>query len=1207
MSSLPLQVHEVLEQEYVSMYGPLGEERPSADYTPDQITDRNWACTILAICGFPPASDEGSAIAATLNGIVSATGAETIAKLERSPSMTSEGKLLIAQYEAHQELTNRDADATRELNRRILDEAFTGAVQPLRDLRLGHVYTLLHTRAKTHDRARSALCISGGGIRSATFALGVIQGLATTKILSKFDYLSTVSGGGYIGGWLSSWARRHPQGIAGVQADLIRSDTAAPSRDEVPKTKLEPEPQPVRHLREYSNYLSPKLGLTSGDTWTMLSLYVRNLLLNLLVIVPVLAAALAMPRAYAFLLQNSRHAAPVMLLGSTLLLLLIGFGYLAATRPVAHQGAKKNTDGRFFSFCVIPLAFAGTGISVFWANVNGTENLALFRSGIPLAGAIGALLSMTVWPFSIYYIRLIKRDRANLTWRRFGYEALGTVVGVGITLALFFLIATEVFPDPIQAVPDTATLHPLLRALASSVPWGEVYVCLSVPIVMVIFFIQASIFVGLSGKVNDDYDREWWGRAGAWLLIAAFGIAAFSLIAVFGPVALYQAPVILGSVGGGTGLIAALLGFGSSTPANKKQKEDAGVVGKASNISLALAAPLFVVFFLALIALGTTWLLQKMGGQKMDPEHEFASQFVATVTMQDTVPVLGVPSENRTMSAPLISLAAIRATNHLNVIHNTEAWHLVLVAGALGIASLLSRCIGVNKFSMHALYRNRLIRAYLGASRYVRDPDTFTGFDERDDFKIHQLRPELLWGSSIKQVIKFYAIIQTIPAIAGSLPAQLKDAIARKDHSGAVIHKLVEHLNELLADPKTRLEHPDAAWAESYPPSIRNRAALDAFAGETLSAMARPKDAPPDEGARAPLHVVNVCLNLVTGENLAWQQRKAESFTISPLHSGSVFLGYRKTEDYGGEDGGVSLGTAVTISGAAASPNMGYHSSPAMAFLLALFNVRLGWWLGNPGPVGQKVYGLEHPTTNLAPLFAEVTGNTNDKYPWVYLSDGGHFENLGLYEMVLRRCHYIVLSDAGADPEFVFEDLGNAIRKIRTDLGVPIDIEHLDMRARCSGAEFGKGSYVATATIRYSAIDKDGVDGKLIYVKPGLYEHDFFPRDVYNYARESNAFPHESTADQFFSESQFESYRALGRHAINEICGVYPSKKQSSWRLEPRTFSSVGAFAERTFDLHRPPQAPPSLDHVIQDGVGKVAAAMTHVASIWADKSRPVT
>ena len=197
----------------------------------------------------------------------------------------------------------------------------------------------------------------------------------------------------------------------------------------------------------------------------------------------------------------------------------------------------------------------------------------------------------------------------------------------------------------------------------------------------------------------------------------------------------------------------------------------------------------------------------------------------------------------------------------------------------------------------------------------------------------------------------------------------------------------------------------------------------------------------------APLHVINTALNLVATRNMAWQQRKAEPFTFSPISVGSWRLGYLPTQDYGGSKG-VTVGTAMAISGAAFNPNMGYNSSPLVTLLMTFFNARLGWWLPNPlwphlrkWPTGRKTrhfLGRNGPKWALMPLLNEALGNTDDSYKWIELSDGGHFENLGLYEMVLRRCRHIIVVDADADSEFQFEDLGNAIRKIEIDLGVPI-------------------------------------------------------------------------------------------------------------------------------------------------------------------------
>jgi hypothetical protein len=201
--------------------------------------------------------------------------------------------------------------------------------------------------------------------------------------------------------------------------------------------------------------------------------------------------------------------------------------------------------------------------------------------------------------------------------------------------------------------------------------------------------------------------------------------------------------------------------------------------------------------------------------------------------------------------------------------------------------------------------------------------------------------------------------------------------------------------------------------------------------------------------------------------------------------------------------------------------------------LLTLFNARLGWWLGNPGDAGDQTFQRPYPRFAVGPMLAEAFGLTDENKRYVYLSDGGHFENLGLYEMVLRRCHLIVVSDAGCDPNCDFEDLGNAIRKIRIDLGVPITLRQVLIYPR-SLVEPGK--YCAVGTIQYSCVDGAAAeDGVLLYLKPAFYGAE--PVDVLNYARTNQTFPHETTADQWFSESQFESYRMLGRYVIEETLG----------------------------------------------------------------------
>ncbi len=279
---------------------------------------------------------------------------------------------------------------------------------------------------------------------------------------------------------------------------------------------------------------------------------------------------------------------------------------------------------------------------------------------------------------------------------------------------------------------------------------------------------------------------------------------------------------------------------------------------------------------------------------------------------------------------------------------------------------------------------------------------------------------------------------------------------------------------------------------------------------------------------RGPYPIINTAINLVSGSDLAWQERKAASFSFTPRHTGYEFPGhggFRPTDKYGG---GVSLGTAMAISGAAASPNMGHHSSPSTALMMTIFNVRLGWWAGN---TTRRAWTSTGPRCGLCYLIKETLGLTAADTDYVYLSDGGHFENLAVYELVRRRCRFIVVCDAGQDAGMDFDDLGNLIRKCRTDFGVDIRINVDSIR----GGDDGKSRWhCAVGTIRYDLVDgPDASPGTLVYIKPSLTGDE--PNDVSNYASRNPKFPHQSTADQWFGESQFESYRRLGQHIAEAV------------------------------------------------------------------------
>ncbi len=149
------------------------------------------------------------------------------------------------------------------------------------------------------------LALSGGGIRSATFNLGVLQGLAgltQTGLLKYLDYLSTVSGGGYIGSWFAAWVSRAPGRLEEVEKQLRprRIDQASPAGNSPPQGGPA-EPGPIFHLRRYSNYLSPRLGFLSADVWVLWASYLRNLLACQLVLLPTAVGVLLLSRLFLLL------------------------------------------------------------------------------------------------------------------------------------------------------------------------------------------------------------------------------------------------------------------------------------------------------------------------------------------------------------------------------------------------------------------------------------------------------------------------------------------------------------------------------------------------------------------------------------------------------------------------------------------------------------------------------------------------------------------------------------------------------------------------------------------------------------------------------------------------------------------------------------------------------------------------------------------
>ena len=1221
-SVLPLNIFHVLEEEYVALHHALPAGHPGFDFTSDQIVTGNE--TLIpedlanAAGGRSGATACGRYLASLLGGQWTETRLRALSVpelvavlndlLKRSDlydAWPSTGAALRPETQEYIRLyfdvlseKLRGEDLVR-FHRLLLEDAYPTALKRLNDVRMAAIV------ARIHETPTAALCLSGGGIRSGTFSLGVLQALARRGLLPRMSYLSTVSGGGYIGSWLTAWCHRHVGRLSGVIDELTKA----------PGPKLEPEPEPLRQLREYASFMAPRPSLTSADVWSFVAIYVRNLLINWAALIPLLLAALLVPRIVAALFY-ARHVEsgaawyPGAQVGKSAELAWVFYGLLAAgfalsvlavlyvtiNRPsradllVPRSWWRRHREQRhFLQLALLPAVLAGLCLSTFWAWA---------RAGDPplppdlLAPVVKWVTRRPLWLVLLVlaiavYVLAILLAAVSLRNRPRGPDWVAAgFTGGGGGLLTWLLLQHTAFNAP---VPPPGYVNTT----------GAWYATLAVPAYLMILFGGIVAFVAATSKRRaatwgktwfsiEDEDREWLGRCGGWLFLTAVGWAALSALVIFGPLVLLLSPKILGGLGGISGLAAAIGGKSALTPATDKDASARGWRALVLDHLLTIAAVVFLALFIAALSLFSSWAVAWI----VDFEYQPASQLVRWPSYAYGT----VVSENEEVVPAVWSAATTRG--QLAILYFSPVCRvagLALVLAGLGL--LAGWVINLNKFSLHAAYRSRIIRAFLGASRPAdeRVPNPFTGFDPQDNIQMHELRPGLLREASFKPggFVKLADKLVGAQTKPGNDPSSSALVNALSSITNGMLHRhspgqplsqslkrnLLEDLNRLLDgmpglldlaafanlpgdDPARKIvsvvtqggnTNPPPEWVgltnaalEQKLPAhghsnarlVLNRVVLASVYEDELS----PLDWPPPPSSL--LHVVGTALNLVGGKRLAWQQRRAESFTISPLHCGSLFRGYRRSRQYGGIDG-ISLGTAVTISGAAVSSNMGYHSSSsAITFVLTLFNARLGWWLGNPGVAGddrsqtrysEPPYRRAFPRMSLAPLVMEAFGLTDDTSRYVLLSDGGHFDNLGLYEMILRRCRFIVVVDGSQDENAAFDDLGATVRKIRIDLGVEIVFEDgLPIYKReSSEIKAGKGRYCAVATIRYP----DGgsaPNGVLVYIKPTLLDSE--PRDVLQYAAANPDFPHQTTLDQFFDESQFESYRRLGQHAVETIC-----------------------------------------------------------------------
>jgi hypothetical protein len=845
----------------------------------------------------------------------------------------------------------------------------------------------------------AALCLSGGGIRSATFNLGVLQGLSKYRLLSQFDYLSTVSGGGFIGGWLSAWIKRDPAATSSARLSNVEAGLAS-----------NVAPRELQWLRDNSNYLSPRFSSLSLDTWTLAAVYMRNLLLNLSVFLPALMLMMLVPD-----LLSCAHANATGNVGLPIVLLAIVYGassvaYIGLSLPAIRRQIMALPEELGILWLVllagITIAFASrlpapdpsalqaalilcALLPTVWFAPPVSRGLDFsLRCGLPILIST-FLFSMMPSGMGLYDAEslgghLNSRNSALAGMAITGLGALAALLGFlmvakkGRTLSYVLWGIGAVLVSLAPGAVGGAVWAALEQRLPLQAPFD-----LSV-ITIGIFLLGGTLLAGFVSRLTTEFDEEWWARSGAWLMIAVSSWIVISFCSLVFPhwlQAWAASPVpttwlsiegikqigkILSVIGGAIATAASI--FGSSSSKSSGSSESANPVGLNFDTVLSAVGAVALLYILGYIGLLDLWLKGLWG------------------------------------------------------------WKIMALA-LFAIVLTLGWVIDLKKFSLHYFWKNRIVSAYLGAS-------------------------------------------------------------ASTDEQNAALRRFERYSDDFNLSMS----------------SLQNQ---------------------------RPLHVLNLALNQVASKRLSWQERKASSFTVSPYKCGNENPGYDDSENYTGTKGnrtGISLGTAVAISGAAVSPDMGYMmSSGVLRFLMTLFNVRLGVWLPNPG--GR--YCTEKTFSGLRALqgaLNEALGRTDSTHDFVYLSDGGHFENLGLYEMVKRECRVIVVSDASTDPDYDFESLGQSVRKIRIDLSADITFQRIAIQQRGSS---GVIAYAALGEIHYAS----GNVGQLIYIKPTLTGTGE-PIDVRNYATMETDFPQQTIADQFFSESQFESYRRLGLHIVETLCGA---------------------------------------------------------------------
>jgi hypothetical protein len=801
------------------------------------------------------------------------------------------------------------------------------------------------------------------------------------------------------------------------------------------------------------------------------------------------------------------------------------------------QGADQATGGRRATITDIADWFARQGLSPVGSVMTTVADYVSGHLGLLEPPSLLAHILIFGGALALGAL-LTNRENRTFTWvdpqtgrvrRRWEYISSAFVAGAtgGVLLAL---------------------LEVLIRRLNDG-RQAELAATIVPPLGLLILVMGYVVEVALLGRVITEAEREWWARLASLMLVAAIAWAGAVATILYVPALFLYAgvPLRLALTSGWLGATALGVLTGRRAAASDAR---GGASLPVATIAL-LMPPIFLVGMLGAVSLLVSALVN--------------------------VPPLVMPARGEEMSG---------VANYFEGVNGTSIWILLpWFIFMYVIFDWAQKKVDVNLFSLHSMYANRLIRCYLGASRAKprwperwsdgHDPAAGGGAPSLSPL-IERMAPAQAAGGGALALSP--ALERMAPTPSGAGRAELERRIHRMTDEAEDLRLTMNRLRrDPQSDPRvieelrlrwyklSRLMRPDLLALidvlnrelDLLGPGSRRRAELEHelsrrrtdLAGLDVGQRARdenpftgfdPRDDIPLYDLRiggspagdriywGPHLLINSELNLVAGEELALRDRKGESFVLTPLYCGAKSVGYARVTPESSEN--LTLGRAITISGAAVDPNMSTYQNSALTAFLTIFNARLGFWMQNP----------REPSWNAEPplygdrLVRELLGRTTNQDEFVHLSDGGHFDNLGLYELIRRRCRYIIAVDAGEDISASNDNLGILVRLARIDFGVRVELDTRPLEAE--GPDELSRTHVVIGRIHYEDVDNGQVPGILVYVKITMTGDE--PPDLQRYAKSDPRFPRQPTDfRQSFSEEQFESYRALGEHIALDVFG----------------------------------------------------------------------